>query len=42
MKHIEAVLHLLESGFNARAISITRRNNPNPLFKRGQVIRVRT
>ncbi|TIP18411.1 hypothetical protein [Mesorhizobium sp.] len=39
MKHVEAVLHLLEPGFNARAISIKRRNNPNPLFKRGHVIR---
>ncbi|RWE36675.1 hypothetical protein [Mesorhizobium sp.] len=39
MKHVEAVLHLRESGFNARPISIKRRNNPNPLFKRGHVIR---
>ncbi|UCI24444.1 hypothetical protein [Mesorhizobium sp. B2-8-5] len=30
---------MLEPGFNARAISIKRRNNPNPLFKRGHVIR---
>ncbi|TPJ80941.1 hypothetical protein [Mesorhizobium sp. B2-6-2] len=39
MKHVEAVLHLLEPGFNAQAISIKRRNNPNPLFKPGHVIR---
>lgn len=30
MKHVEAVPHLLDPGFNARAISIKRRNNPNP------------
>ncbi|MDX8449870.1 hypothetical protein [Mesorhizobium captivum] len=34
MKHVEAVLHMLEPDFNAGAISIKRRNNPNPLFKR--------
>ncbi|MER9890028.1 hypothetical protein NKJ48_31075 [Mesorhizobium sp. M0114] len=39
MKHVEAVLHLLEPGFNAPAISVKRRNNPNPLFKRGYIIR---
>ncbi|ESX14447.1 hypothetical protein NKJ16_24990 [Mesorhizobium sp. M0179] len=38
MKHVEAVLHLLELSFNERAISIKRGNNPNPLFKRGHVI----
>ncbi|MBZ9886412.1 hypothetical protein LB559_00435 [Mesorhizobium sp. BR1-1-3] len=39
MKHVEAVLHMLEPGFNARTIAPKRRNNPNPLFKRGHVIR---
>jgi hypothetical protein len=39
MKHVEAVLHLLEPGFNARSISARRRYNPNPLFKRGHVFR---
>ncbi|CDX36094.1 hypothetical protein MPLSOD_260082 [Mesorhizobium sp. SOD10] len=29
MKHVEAVLHVLEPDFNAGAISIKRRNNPN-------------
>jgi hypothetical protein len=37
MKHVEAVLHLLEPGFYARSISARRRYNPNPLFKRGHV-----
>ncbi|WP_322414174.1 hypothetical protein [Mesorhizobium huakuii] len=39
MKHVEAVLHMLEPGFNARTIAPKRRNNPNPHFKRGHVIR---
>ena len=32
MKHVEAVLHLIAPGFNARAIAPRRRYNPNPLF----------
>lgn len=28
MKHVEAVLHLLEPGFNARAMSVKRRSKP--------------
>lgn len=39
MKHVEAVLHLLEPGFNARRIAPRRRYNPNPLFKRGTIFR---
>lgn len=39
MKHVEAVLHLIEPGFNARSIAPRRRYNPNPLFKRGHVFR---
>ena len=39
MKHVEAVLHLIEPGFNARTIAPRRRYNPNPLFKRGTVFR---
>ena len=39
MKHVEAVLHLLQPGFNARQIAPRRRYNPNPLFKRGHVFR---
>ncbi len=39
MKHVEAVLHLIEPAFNARAIAPRRRYNPNPLFKRGHVFR---
>ena len=37
MRHVEAVLHLLQPGFNARRIAPRRRYNPNPLFKRGTV-----
>ena len=39
MKHVEAVLHLLEPGFNARRIAAKRKFNPNPLFRRGTVFR---
>ena len=39
MKHVEAVLHMIEPGFNARTIAPRRRYNPNPLFKRGHVFR---
>ncbi|MEP5514806.1 MAG: hypothetical protein ABJP87_07675 [Bauldia litoralis] len=39
MKHVEAVLHLVKPGFNARQIAPRRRYNPNPLFKRGHVFR---
>jgi hypothetical protein len=39
MKHVEAVLHLLDPEFNARSIAPRRRYNPNPLFKRGHVFR---
>jgi hypothetical protein len=39
MQHIEAVLQMLEPGFDTRRIAVKRRNNPNPLFKRGTVFR---
>ncbi|MGQ7792777.1 hypothetical protein ACUN0C_10245 [Faunimonas sp. B44] len=39
MKHVEAVLHLLQPEFNARRIAPRRRYNPNPLFKRGTLFR---
>jgi hypothetical protein len=39
MKHVEAVLHLIEPGFNARRIAPRRRYNPNPLFRRGTIFR---
>ncbi len=39
MKHLEAVLHLLQRGLNARRITSRRKYNPNPLFKRGTVFR---
>lgn len=39
MKHVERVLHLLQPGFNARAIAPRRRNNKNPWFKRGTIFR---
>jgi hypothetical protein len=39
MKHVEAVLHLLQPGFSARTIAPRRRNNVNPWFRRGTVFR---
>ena len=39
MKHVEHVLKPLEPSFNARSISVRRRYNPNPIFKRGTVFR---
>ena len=39
MKHVEAVLHLLQPGFNARRIAPRRRYNPNPLYRRGTIFR---
>jgi hypothetical protein len=39
MKHVEAVLKLLEPGFNARGIAAKRKNRENPFFKRGTVFR---
>jgi hypothetical protein len=39
MKHVEAVLHLLQPDFNARTIAPRRRNQGNPWFKRGTVFR---
>lgn len=39
MKHVEAVLQLLEPGFNTNAIAARRKNKPNPLFKWGSITR---
>ena len=39
MKHVEAVIRLLEPGFDTRRIAVRRRNNQNPYFKRGTVFR---
>jgi len=39
MRHVEAVMHLLEPGFNARTIVPRRRNTINPWFKRGTIMR---
>ncbi len=39
MLHVEAVLKLLEPGFNAKSIAARRKNNPNPLFRRGTIFR---
>src|SRR5947209_6158098 len=39
MRHIEAVLRMLEPGFNARAISAKRKRSQNPWFKRGTIFR---
>src|SRR6266568_3145046 len=38
MKHVEAVLKLLEPTYNLRPIAV-RRRKPNPWFKRGTVFR---
>jgi hypothetical protein len=39
MQHVEAVLRLLEPGFDTRRIAAKRKNNPNPLYKRGTIFR---
>lgn len=39
MMHVEAVLKLVSPGFNARRIAARRKNNPNPIFKRGTIFR---
>src|SRR5258707_1554658 len=38
MKHVEAVLKMLEPGYSVRSISV-RRRKPNPWFRRGTVYR---
>src|SRR6266436_1515634 len=38
MRHIEAVIKMLDPGYSLRAISVKRRQ-PNPWFKRGTVYR---
>src|SRR4051812_24195162 len=35
MRHIEAVLKMLDPSFNARSISAKRKNTQNPFFRRG-------
>src|SRR5688572_6580423 len=39
MVHVEAVLHMLEPGFNARRIAARRKYWENPWFKRGTIFR---
>src|SRR5687768_10559896 len=39
MVHVEAVLHILEPGFNARRIAARRKRRENPWFKRGTIFR---
>ena len=39
LRTVEAVLKLLQPDFNARRIAARRKNNPNPLFKRGTIFR---
>lgn len=39
MRHVEAVLKLLEPCFNVRRIAPRRRNRQNPWFKRGDMFR---
>src|SRR6266511_587441 len=38
MKHVEAVLKMLDRGYDVRPIAV-RRRKPNPWFKRGTVFR---
>lgn len=38
MKHVEAVLKMLDPAYNVRSIAV-RRRKPNPWFKRGTVFR---
>jgi hypothetical protein len=38
MKHVEAVLKLLQPGYNVATVAV-RRRKPNPWFKRGTVLR---
>ena len=38
MRHVEAVIKMLDPGYSLRAISVKRRQ-PNPWFKRGTVYR---
>jgi hypothetical protein len=38
MRHVEAVIKMLDPTYNLRAISVKRRQ-PNPCFKRGTVYR---
>ena len=38
MKHVEAVLKMIEPGYDVRPIAV-RRRKPNPYFKRGTVFR---
>jgi hypothetical protein len=38
MKHVEAVLKMIEPGYDVRPIAV-RRRKPNPWFKRGTVFR---
>lgn len=39
MRHVEAVIKMIEPTFDTRRISVKRRMNPNPVFKRGHVSR---
>ena len=38
MRHVEAVIKMLDPGYSLRAISVKRRK-PNPWFKRGTIYR---
>lgn len=39
MKHVEAVLKLIQPGFDPRRIAARRKNRTNPYFERGTVFR---
>ena len=37
MKHVEAVLHMIQPDFNAQKIAATRQRKANPMFKHGEM-----
>jgi hypothetical protein len=39
MRHVEAVLKLIEPSFDVRRIAVRRRNRQNPWFKKGEMFR---
>src|SRR5919202_5173651 len=39
MKHVEAVIKLLQPGYDTRSIAVRRRNRTNPWYRRGEVVR---
>jgi hypothetical protein len=38
MRQVEAVVKMLQAGFNVASIAAKRRNKSNPCFKRGDTV----